>query len=78
MVAGRLRKTLSELSLVEQPFVKDPKTTVGKLLADSDARCLRLVRFDVGTGEGGWLAVFEKDSGERRRFVSGVSHASGM
>ena len=48
MVAGRLRKTLSELSLVEQPFVKNPKTTVGKLLAESDARCLRLVRFDVG------------------------------
>ena len=48
MVAGRLRKTLAELSLVEQPFVRDPKTKVGKLLADADARCVRLVRFDVG------------------------------
>ena len=48
MVAGRLRKTLAELSLVEQPFVRDPKTKVGKLLAGADARCVRLVRFDVG------------------------------
>ena len=48
MVAGRLRKTLADLSLVEQPFVRDSKTKVGKLLADADARCVRLVRFDVG------------------------------
>ncbi len=48
MVDGRLRKTLGELSLVEQPFVKDSKTKVGKLLADADARCVRIVRFEVG------------------------------
>ena len=48
MVAGRLRKTLAELSLVEQPFVKDTKIKVGKLLADAHARCVRLVRYEVG------------------------------
>ena len=48
MVAGRLRKTLGELSLVEQPFVKDPKQKVGKLLSDAGARCVRLVRLEVG------------------------------
>ena len=48
MVTGRLRKTLSELSLVEQPFVKESKTKVGKLLSDAGARCVRLVRFEVG------------------------------
>lgn len=48
MVDGRLRKTLGELSLVEQPFVRDSKTKVGKLLADADARCVRIVRFEVG------------------------------
>ncbi len=48
MVDGRLRKTLAELSLVEQPFVRDSKTKVGKLLADADARCVRIVRFEVG------------------------------
>ncbi len=48
MVDGRLRKTLGELSLVEQQFVKDPQQKVGKLLADAGARCVRLVRLEVG------------------------------
>lgn len=48
IVDGRLRKTLSELSLVEQPFVKESRTKVGKLLSDAGARCVRLVRFEVG------------------------------
>ena len=48
MVTGRLRKTLAELSLVEQPFVKESKTKVGKLLSAAGARCVRLVRFEVG------------------------------
>ena len=49
MVAGRLRKTLAELSLLEQPFVRDSKLKVGKLLADANARCVRLVRYEVGS-----------------------------
>ena len=51
MVEGRLRKTLAELSLLEQPFVKEPKTTkVGQLLSRSGATCSRFARYEVGEG----------------------------
>ena len=50
MVEGRLRKTMAELSLTEQPFVKEPKTTVGQLLSGAGATCSRFVRFEVGEG----------------------------
>lgn len=50
MVAGRLRKTLAELSLTEQPFVKEPKTKVGALLTQASATCRRIIRYEVGEG----------------------------
>ena len=50
MVAGRMRKFLAENTLVGQAFVKDPDTTVGKLLAKADARVIRYVRMEVGEG----------------------------
>ena len=50
MVAGRLRKTLAELSLTEQPFVKEPKTKVGALLTTAGAACRRIARYEVGEG----------------------------
>ena len=50
MVAGRLRKTLAELSLTEQPFVKEPKTKVGALLSAASAACRRIARYEVGEG----------------------------
>ena len=50
MVDGRVRKFLAEVSLTEQPFVKDPSTTVGALLEQANATCERLVRFQVGEG----------------------------
>ncbi len=50
MVEGRVRKFLAEVSLVDQPFVKDPNTKIGKLLSESAADCVRLVRFEVGEG----------------------------
>ena len=50
MVEGRLRKTLAELSLLEQPFVKEPKTKVGQLLSRSGATCSRFARYEVGEG----------------------------
>jgi elongation factor Ts len=37
MVEGRLRKYLGEITLLGQPFVKDPDTTVEKLLKKSGA-----------------------------------------
>jgi elongation factor Ts len=50
MVEGRLRKQLAEITLVGQPFVKDPDTKVGKLLADHGATVKGFVRFEVGEG----------------------------
>jgi elongation factor Ts len=50
MIAGRIRKFLSESSLVDQAFVKDPEVTVGKLLKNSSADIQEFVRFEVGEG----------------------------
>jgi len=50
MVEGRVRKFLSESSLVEQPFVKDPDQTVGKLLQAAGAELIGFTRFEVGEG----------------------------
>lgn len=50
MVEGRVRKFLQEISLVDQAFVKDGNTTVGKLLQADDNACVRFVRFEVGEG----------------------------
>lgn len=50
MVGGRVRKFLSEISLTEQPFVKDPDVTVGKLAANAGAEIVSFVRLEVGEG----------------------------
>ncbi|MCU0766184.1 MAG: translation elongation factor Ts [Gammaproteobacteria bacterium] len=50
MVDGRIRKFLEEVTLSGQPFVKDPETTVGKLLAKGGARVVAFRRFEVGEG----------------------------
>lgn len=50
MVEGRLRKFLGEITLVGQPFVKDPDTTVGKLLDSKNATVSAFVRYEVGEG----------------------------
>lgn len=50
MVEGRLRKQLAEITLLGQPFVKDPDTTVGKLLEAAGARVVRFERLEVGEG----------------------------
>ncbi|MEO0573903.1 MAG: translation elongation factor Ts [Pseudomonadota bacterium] len=50
MVDGRMRKYLAEITLVGQPFVKDPDTTVGKLLKGAGAAVSAFVRYEVGEG----------------------------
>jgi len=50
MVEGRLRKSLAEITLHGQPFVKDPDQTVEKLLKSASARVREFVRFEVGLG----------------------------
>ena len=50
MVEGRLKKFLAEVTLLGQPFVKDPDQSVEKLLKSAGAEVLRFTRFEVGEG----------------------------
>lgn len=50
MVEGRLRKFLAEMTLLGQPFVKDPDQTVEKLLKAAGAKVVDYARFEVGEG----------------------------
>jgi elongation factor Ts len=50
MVVGRINKYLAEITLLGQPFVKDPDSTVEKLLKGAGATVLRFVRYEVGEG----------------------------
>lgn len=50
MVEGRMKKFLKEVTLLGQPFVKDPDQTVEKLLKANNATVKRFVRFEVGEG----------------------------
>lgn len=50
MVQGRIKKFLAEVTLLGQPFVKDPEITVAKLLDKAKARVVRFRRFEVGEG----------------------------
>ena len=50
MVTGRIAKFLKEITLVGQPFVKDPDVSVGKLLSGAGASVVGFVRYEVGEG----------------------------
>ncbi|MEO0367573.1 MAG: translation elongation factor Ts [Pseudomonadota bacterium] len=50
MVEGRIRKYLNDVTLLGQPFVKDPDQTVEKLLKSADASVVSFVRYEVGEG----------------------------
>jgi elongation factor Ts len=50
MVTGRVNKFLKEITLLGQPFVKDPDVSVGKLLQGANATVTSFVRFEVGEG----------------------------
>ena len=50
MVVGRVAKFLKEVTLLGQPFVKDPDMTVAKLLKNADASVTGFVRYEVGEG----------------------------
>lgn len=50
MIEGRIRKYLAEISLVEQPFVKNPDQTVGQLASAAGATITGMARFEVGEG----------------------------
>ena len=50
MVEGRIRKYLAEITLVGQPFVKDPDQTIAQLLKAAGAEITAFVRYEVGEG----------------------------
>ncbi len=50
MVDGRMKKYLQEITLVGQPFVKDPDQTVAQLLKSRGAAVRGFVRLEVGEG----------------------------
>jgi elongation factor Ts len=50
MVDGRIEKYLAEVTLLGQPFVKDPDITVEKLLASKHAKVICFALFVVGEG----------------------------
>jgi elongation factor Ts len=50
MIGGRISKFLAEISLLDQPFVKDPEIKVGALVKKAGAEVTGMVRFEVGEG----------------------------
>ncbi len=50
MVAGRVKKFMSEVSLTGQAFIKNPDVTVGTLLQQHKATVTGFTRFEVGEG----------------------------
>lgn len=50
MVEGRLNKWLSEISLTDQPYVKDQDQTVEEYLATQDGKIKTFYRYEVGEG----------------------------
>ena len=50
MVDGKLKKYISEVTLVDQTFVKDNEITISKLLEKHDNSVLSFYRLEVGEG----------------------------
>jgi elongation factor Ts len=48
IVEGRVRSYFKDFVLLEQPFVKDPKKTIAKVLQESGVSVKRFARFKVG------------------------------
>ncbi len=69
MVDGKLRKFLSEITLMGQPFVKNPDITVEKLLKDAGASVIAFQRYAVGEG-------IEKQTGDFAAEVAAAAQAA--
>ena len=50
MIEGAVKKYLTEVSLVEQAFIKNPEEKVGQLLDKNSAKVVKFVRLEVGEG----------------------------
>ena len=60
MVEGKLNKQLADVSLLKQPFVKDPSLKIETYLAEADAKISSFIRIEVGEG----IEVEKKDFAE--------------
>ncbi len=50
MVQGQIKKFLGEITLMGQPFVKDPDKSVAQLLKENSATVISFQRYEVGEG----------------------------
>ena len=50
MIGGRIKKFLKEITLLGQPFVKNPDETVEQLLKKENAKVAGFTRYEVGEG----------------------------
>ncbi|MGQ3889046.1 translation elongation factor Ts [Legionella sp. CNM-1927-20] len=50
MIEGRINKFVDEVSLLGQPFVKNPDIKVGQLLKEKNADVISFIRYEVGEG----------------------------
>jgi len=50
MVQGRITKFLNEITLMGQPFVKDPVISVGEILKNANVIVSKFIRYEVGEG----------------------------
>jgi elongation factor Ts len=57
MVEGRVKKYLAEVSLLDQPFLKDGNTKVGALVKQANTEVVQFIRYEVGEG----IEVAEED-----------------
>ena len=60
MIQGKLNKQLADVSLLKQPFVKDPSKSVEVFLSESNAKISSFIRIEVGEG----IEVEKKDFAE--------------
>ena len=60
MIQGKLNKQLADVSLLKQPFVKDPSKSVGAFLSESNTKISSFIRIEVGEG----IGVEKKDFAE--------------
>ncbi len=60
MILGKLNKQLADVSLLKQPFVKDPSKSVEEFLSESNAKISSFIRIEVGEG----IEIEKKDFAE--------------
>ena len=60
MIEGKLNKQLSDVSLLKQPFVKDPSKKIEAFLSETSSEILSFIRIEIGEG----IEVEKKDFAE--------------